>query len=102
MSKPTLIDEELKLEHELIETFLAGHHQYRPDLPYPESHSDMAGGVRALMQMFKIERRPLSEPLHAKCDFCKGLGEYIMEDEPHHFTTKHCWHCDGNGSKEIL
>lgn len=49
-----------KLEREIIETFLAGHHEWRPDLAYPESHSDMQGGVRALLRMYEIKRRPIA------------------------------------------
>jgi hypothetical protein len=59
MPKPRLKPEYSKLAGDLIETFLAGHHQWRPDLPYPESHSDMDGGVRALLRMFEIKRRPI-------------------------------------------
>lgn len=33
---------------------------WRPDLPYPESHSDMQGAVRGLLRMFKVERRPIA------------------------------------------
>lgn len=64
MPKPTLKPEFAALEEQIIETFLAGHKQWRPDLQYPESHSDMAGGARALMQMFEITRRPLSFPAY--------------------------------------
>lgn len=60
MPKPHLLPEYAALEREIIETFLAGHHEWRPDLPYPESHSDMSGGARALMRMFEIKRRPVA------------------------------------------
>ena len=60
MAKPMLKPEYAKLESEIIQTFLAGHHEWRPDLDYPESHSDMAGGVRALLRMFEIKRRPVA------------------------------------------
>lgn len=63
MPKPTLKEPLHSLEHEMIETFLAGHHLYRPDLSYPESHSDMQGGIRALLRMFDIKRRPLAVDL---------------------------------------
>lgn len=48
------------LESQIIETILAGHHEARPDLSYPESHSDMQSGVRALIVMFDIKRRPIA------------------------------------------
>lgn len=60
MPKPSLNEKYQTLESELIETFLAGHHEWRPDLPYPESASDMSGGMRALMRMFEIKRRPVA------------------------------------------
>lgn len=97
MSKPQLIDEDSKLEHELIQTFIAGHKEWRPDLPYPESHSDMQAGIRALLKMFKIERRPIAEPLKIKCGYCKGLREFTTEVEKHHFQTKKCDECKGKG-----
>lgn len=60
MPKPSLRPEYAYLEREVIETLLAGHHMWRPDLPYPESHSDMQGAVRGLLLMFKVERRPIA------------------------------------------
>jgi hypothetical protein len=47
------------LESDMIETFLAGHKEYRPDLPYPESYSDMCGGIRALLRRFDIKPRAI-------------------------------------------
>ena len=60
MPKPSLKEPFASLENNIIDTFLAGHHEWRPDLPYPESHSDMSGGARALMRMFEIKRRPVA------------------------------------------
>lgn len=59
MPKPSLKPEFATLEVEMIKTFLAGHHRYRPDLSYPESHSDMEGGMRALLKRFDITPRPI-------------------------------------------
>lgn len=59
MAKRSLKAPMSQLESDIIETFLAGHHEWRPDLAYPESHSDMAGGVRGLLRVFEINRRPL-------------------------------------------
>ena len=59
MAKPTMKPEFMALEEEILVTFLAGHHVYRPDLAYPESHSDMHGGIRALLLKFDIKLRPL-------------------------------------------
>lgn len=63
MPKPRLKEPDATLVYEIIETFLAGHHQWRPDLAYPESHSDMMGGVYALLEMFEIKRRPIAKKL---------------------------------------
>lgn len=60
MPKPTLKEPYHTLEGQIIETLLAGHHEWRPDLSYPESHSDMAGAVRGLMRMFDVKRRPIA------------------------------------------
>lgn len=60
MAKPEMKPEFSKLDGELIETFLAGCKEWRPDLNYPESHSDMQAGTMALMRMFEIKRRPIA------------------------------------------
>lgn len=60
MPKPTLREPYATLASDMIETFLAGHKRWRPDLDYPESHSDMRAGVDALLQMFEIKRRPIA------------------------------------------
>jgi hypothetical protein len=60
MAKATLKEPLRQLGADLIETFLAGHLQWRPDLPYPQSHSDMQGGIRALIKMYEIKRRPIA------------------------------------------
>ena len=49
-----------KLESDIIETLIAGHQEWRPDLAYPESHSDMQGAVRGLLRMFEVKRRPVA------------------------------------------
>lgn len=57
MPKPSLKTSFSDLEVEMIRTFLAGHHQWRPDLAYPESHSDLQAGMRALMKRYEITPR---------------------------------------------
>jgi hypothetical protein len=59
MPKPPLKAPWDQLESDIIETLLAGHHEWRPDLDYPQSHSDMQGAVRGLLRMFEVKRRPL-------------------------------------------
>lgn len=57
MAKPSLKPPFAELESEMIRTFLAGHQQWRPDLGYPESHSDMQAGMRALLKRYEITAR---------------------------------------------
>lgn len=63
MAKSFLAEPFRTLEHQIIETLLAGHYQYRSDLPYPESHSDMQAAVRGLLKMFDVKRLPLAREL---------------------------------------
>lgn len=63
MPKRRLKEEVRILEDQIIETLLAGHKEWRPDLSYPESHSDMQGAVRGLLRMFEVKRRPLPKEL---------------------------------------
>lgn len=60
MAKSRLNPEFAQLEMDILETFLAGHKEDRPDLDYPQSHSDMQSGIRALLVMFNIKRRPIA------------------------------------------
>jgi hypothetical protein len=84
MPKPRLKLEFEQLECALIETFLAGHHEWRADLDYPESWSDMQGGARALIRMFEIKRRPVAldrgEIVHPK-ERCSGPCCEVMAPE---------------------
>ncbi len=97
MPKPTLAKEDAILEAQLIETMLAGHHLYKPDLPYPESHSDMQGCARALMRMFTIQRRPLVSSLRMRCDLCKESGRLIARVDETHTSSETCPNCNGRG-----
>lgn len=44
---------------DIIETLLAGHHQVRSDLRYPESHSDMTWAVMNLLRKYEVKLRPV-------------------------------------------
>lgn len=68
MSKARLAEPIATLEAELIATLLAGLKEWRPDLGYPQSHSDMQGAVRALLRMYEVKRRmtPYTLPLHER------------------------------------
>ncbi len=68
MPKPSLSPEYAKLEQEIIDTFIAGHHEWRPDLSYPESYSDMQAGVRALLRRYEIKQRPVDAHMHEFLD----------------------------------
>lgn len=63
MPKRRLKEEVRILEDQIIDTLIAGHKEWRPDLSYPESHSDMQGAVRGLLRMFEVKRRPLPKEL---------------------------------------
>ncbi len=96
MPKPFLHRDDSRLESEVIDTMLAGLKQWRPDLSYPESHSDMQGCVRALLSVFKVERRPLPVPLRIQCHSCEGLGKFI-QDTPSIRNITTCSLCGGKG-----
>ncbi len=59
MAKSFLRSPFAELASDLIETLIAGHKQWRPDLDYPESHSDMQGAVRAVLQKYDVKLRPV-------------------------------------------
>jgi hypothetical protein len=86
------------LENDVIDTMLAGLKEWRPDLSYPESHSDMQGCVRALLRMYELKRRPLPVPLFMPCPVCKGIGAHIDPSSgPHYTKSSTCKHCNGWG-----
>ncbi len=60
MPKPILQEPYNTLAYELVETMLAGHHEWRYDLTYPESHSDLMGCALGVLKMFEVKRRPLA------------------------------------------
>ncbi len=68
MAKASLAEPFFTLEHEIVETLIAGHKEWRPDLAYPESYSDMQGAVRGLLRMFDVKRLPISRELIYKKD----------------------------------
>jgi hypothetical protein len=93
MPKPFLFGSLAQLESDIIVTMLEGLKGWRPDLDYPQSYSDMQACVRALLIMYKVERRPLPEPLLIICHACDGLGKF-KQDEVH---SKTCEKCNGRG-----
>lgn len=60
MAKRSLEPKLAQLEGDIIETLIAGHKEYRPDLGYPQSYSDMQGAVRGLLRMYDVKRRPIA------------------------------------------
>ncbi len=99
MPKPFLHNDDAKLETDLIHTLIAGLHEWRPDLHYPESHNDMSGCVRAAMRMFKIERLPLPRKLKIRCYGCQGGGQASKKKDGYNEITT-CDECGGRGWNE--
>ena len=78
MPKPRLKPPLDALEGDIIDTLLAGLHEWRSDLNYPESHSDMQGCVRALLREFEVTRRPIGlATLPTWCELCGGTGRVL-------------------------
>lgn len=82
MSKAQLAEPFSTMESEIIDTLLAGHKEWRSDLAYPESHSDMQGAVRGLLRMFEVKRRTLPFELPIHCDKCHGARKLIYRPDP--------------------
>ena len=97
MAKSRLYPPYDQLESDIIDTLLAGHQEYRPDLGYPQSHSDMQAAVRGLLRMYEIKRRPMAVVLEFPCYHCKGLGEFIHFDTQGVQNTERCKECSGKG-----
>jgi hypothetical protein len=104
MPKAQLVADDAALERDLIETLLAGHHQWRRDLAYPESHSDMQAAVRAALVKYEIKLRPVPRPLRYVCEPCRGHGDYRfpVDGNPQHIRTEDCKECGGKGYTESL
>lgn len=77
MPKATLKEPFKTLETNIIKTLLNGLHRYRPDLSYPESHSDMQGAVRELMALYNIEEK--QEPT-SENDIKQRLKEITLDE----------------------
>jgi len=58
MPKAPLAKEEADLEDMMCQTFMAGCNG-----TYPQSHSDVEWGIRALMKMFECKRLPIAREL---------------------------------------
>lgn len=87
------------LEGQIIDTLLEGLSEWRSDLSYPESYSDMEACVRALLQMFKVERSPKPIPLRYPCDDCYASGYSKIDAEACSVTT--CPTCKGRRWVEL-
>lgn len=90
MPKPPLGPKYAALGDDVIETFLAGHHRWRPDLPYPESHSDMMGGVFALLLKYEVKLRPI--PL-SMVDILEPPCPHLALEVSGDGQTPVCIHC---------
>lgn len=93
MPKPSLFRDDAVLESQIVETLIAGLHEWRSDLYYPESHSDMQACVRGLLKMFDVKRKPLVSQLRIECHNCEGVGMWVISE--HERST--CKTCNGKG-----
>lgn len=98
MPKPPLLPKLEVYESQIIDTLLAGLKHWRPDLGYPQSHSDMQACVRALLVMYEVTRKPFPQPLPSPCPSCEGLGHYVKQEEGYVQHT-YCEECGGTGKK---
>lgn len=89
MPKPRLLPELEILESQIIESMIAGLHNWRADLQYPESHSDMQACVRGLLFMFAVQRSALPIKLFGPCHVCEGLGR-LKQTEDISVTCDYC------------
>jgi hypothetical protein len=97
MPKPFLHPDDERLEVDAVETMLAGLKEWRPDLNYPESHSDMQACFRAVLRMFELKRRPLPRPLRLRCPDCEGTKLCYLKAEPGFVEKRTCPRCHGRG-----
>jgi hypothetical protein len=96
MPKPSLSKPLDTLEGDIIDTLIAGLHEWRADLKYPDSYSDMQACVRGLLTMYEVKRRPLPKPLPSPCPECDGLGHYVIPRDGYRQLTA-CGKCHGTG-----
>jgi len=101
MPKPRLIPEQDILEREIISTLNAGLKEWRPDLSYPESYSDMQACVRNMLRMFDVSRRSTPRYLDSPCSGCEGLGKLITECSTGYKKSVTCPICDGKRVEKV-
>lgn len=102
MSKPKLQAPLDALESDVIETLLTGLKEWRADLRYPESHSDMQGCVRALLRMYEVKRRPIAlSALPLDCVLCGGKKQVLalVNNDPMVRKTIACPTCTTIGDR---
>lgn len=96
MPKPQLAEPQQTIESHLIETMIAGLKEWRSDLSYPASYSDMQACARGVLRMFDVKRAALPNKLKYKedneinlnkddtgkilCQFCKTSSHTIFND----------------------
>jgi len=57
MPKPSLREPYATLAADLATTMIAGLHEWRADLSYPESHSDLRGCIDAVLRKYEVKLR---------------------------------------------
>jgi hypothetical protein len=88
MAKPFLREPFATVASDLMETMIAGLHEWRPDLSYPQSHSDLRGCIDAVLRKYEVKLRAV--PLDRKeiwelpemCPICRqptGDGETVTD-----------------------
>lgn len=85
MPKPSLREPYASLFVDLAETMIGGLHEWRSDLSYPESHSDLRACLDAVFRKYDIKLRPV--PLERKdiwaredvCPVCQKSVEDTSE-----------------------
>lgn len=99
MPKPPLHGQQAVIEHEIIETMIAGLKLWRSDLSYPESYSDMQACARGLLVGFEIKRNPLPQPLRIVCGACEGIGHLVTKAQGGYRELTDCTECHARGYK---
>lgn len=102
MPQAPLIDEQKVMASSMMSSFMAAFKQFRPDLDYPESASDMQAGFRGVLRMFNVSRASLPNQLWTPCPDCDGTGKHTVDNDPHHKNScKRCMNSGRQGSLRI-
>jgi hypothetical protein len=59
MPKPSLREPYASIASDLMATMVAGLKEWRHDLDYPQSHSDLRGCIDAVLRKYEVKLRPV-------------------------------------------